>query len=85
MYLDSTNGWVKIDNSELVTSVAGRTGAVALNFTDLAGSATSAQLGASSVLTAAIADLNVTEGKLADSSVSANKARRPVSDYGEAC
>ena len=73
VYLDSTNGWVKIDNSELVTSVAGRTGAVALNFTDLAGFATSAQHGALSVLTAALADLNVTEGKLADSSVTANK------------
>ena len=73
VYLDSTNGWVKIDNSKLVTSVAGRTGAVALNFTDLAGFATSAQHGALSVLTAAIADLNVTEGKLADSSVTANK------------
>ena len=33
VYLDSTNGWAKIDNSELVTSVAGRTGAVVLNFT----------------------------------------------------
>ena len=38
-----------------------------LNFTDLAGSASSAQHGAASVLTAALADLNVTEGKLADS------------------
>ena len=73
VYLDSTNGWAKIDNSELVTSVAGRTGAVALNFTDLAGSATAAQHGAASVLTAAIADLNVTEGKLADSSVTVAK------------
>jgi hypothetical protein len=73
VYLDSTNGWAKIDNSELVTSVAGRTGAVALNFTDLAGSATAAQHGAASVLTAALADSAVTEGKLADSSVSANK------------
>ena len=69
----------QIDNSELVTSVAGRTGAVALNFTDLAGSATSAQLGASSVLTAMLAesavttlkitDLNVSSGKLADLAV----------------
>ena len=42
VYLDSTNGWAEIDNSELVTS-----GAVTLNFTDLAGSATSAQLVAS--------------------------------------
>ena len=56
VYLNSSDGWVKIDNSELVTSVAGRTGAVTLNFTDLAGSATSAQLGAASVLTAALAD-----------------------------
>lgn len=36
--------WQKIDNTDLVTSVAGRTGAVVLAFTDLSGVATVAQI-----------------------------------------